>query len=129
MGQTQLFLVVLGMMLIGIAIYVGVSLFSASTVEDSRNAIIVDLQTFASWANAYYWKPTTLGGGGKSFAGISISHVFPMNENVNASYHIESAQDDQCIISGVGKVVTTNGDSIRVRIRVTTQRNIVEILN
>jgi len=129
MGQTQLFLVVLGMMLIGIAIYVGVSMFSANTVEDSRNAIIVDLQNFAARANAYYWKPTTQGGGGKSFAAITMSHVYPMNENVNGRYYIESSQDDQCIISGVGKVVTTNGDSIRVRIRVTTQRNIVEILN
>jgi hypothetical protein len=129
MGQTQLFLVVLGMMLIGIAIYVGVSIFSANTVEDSRNAIVVDLQNFAGRANAFYWKPTTQGGGGKSFSGITMSHVFPMNENSNAKYYIESAQDDQCVIDGVGKVVTTNGDSIRVRIRVTTQRNIVEILN
>ncbi len=129
MGQTQLFLVVLGMMLIGIAIYVGVSMFSANTIEDSRNAIIVDLQNFAARANAYYWKPTTQGGGGKSFSGISMSQVYPMNENVNAAYHIESVQDDQCVLIGVGKVVSSNGDSIRVRIRVTTQRNIVEILN
>lgn len=129
MGQTQLLLVVLGMMLIGIAIYVGVSMFSASTVEDSRNAIIVDLQNFANRANAYYWKPATQGGGGKSFSNISMSQVYPMVENVNARYHIESAQDDQCVISGVGKVITTNGDSIRVRIRVTTNRNIVEIVN
>jgi hypothetical protein len=129
MGQTQLFLVVLGMMLIGIAIYVGVSMFSANTVEDSRNAIIVDLQNFAARANAYYWRPTTQGGGGKSFSGISMSNVYPMVQNVNGRYYIESSQDDQCVISGVGRVVTTNGDSIRVRIRVTTQRNIVEILN
>jgi len=129
MGQTQLFLVVLGMMLIGIAIYVGVSMFSANTVEDSRNALIGDLQNFAARANAYYWKPTTQGGGGKSFIGISMSQVYPMNENLNGVYSIESAQDDQCVISGVGRVVASNGDSIRVRIRVTTQRNIVEILN
>jgi hypothetical protein len=129
MGQTQLFLVVLGMMLIGIAIYVGVSMFAANTVEDSRNAIIVDLQNFAARANAYYWKPTTQGGGGKSFTGISMSQVYPMNENVNATYHIESVANDQCVIIGVGKVVASNDDSIRVRIRVTTQQNIVEILN
>ena len=129
MGQTQLFLVVLGMMLVGIAIYVGVSLFSANTIEDTRNAIIVDLGNFASRANAYYWKPASQSGGGKSFAGITLSQIYPMAENPNARYYIESAADDQCVIVGVGKVVTTNGDSIRVRIRVTTQRNIVEILN
>ena len=129
MGQTQLFLVVLGMMLIGIAIYVGVSMFSANTVEASRNAIIVDLQNFALRADAYYWKPTTQGGGGRSFAGITMSHVYPMDENPNAIYHIESAVGDQCVISGVGKVVTTNGDSVRVRVRVTAQRHIIEVLN
>ena len=129
MGQTQLLLVVLGMMLVGIAIYVGVSMFSANTVEDSRNAIIVDLQNFAARANAYYWKPTTQGGGGKSFNGITMSHVYPMVENPNGRDAIESVDADQCVISGVGKVVTTNGDSIRVRIRVTIERNIVEILN
>jgi hypothetical protein len=104
-------------------------MFSANTVEDSRNAIIVDLQNFAARANAYYWKPTTQGGGGKSFSGISMAQVYPMSENPNARYFIESAQDDQCVISGVGKVVTTNGDSIRVRVRVTTHQNIVEIIN
>jgi len=129
MGQTQLFLVVLGMMLIGIAIYVGISIFSANTVEDTRHAIITDLGNFASRATAFYWKPVTQGGGGKSFHDITLSQIYPMGENLNARYFIESAEDDQCVIVGVGKVVTTNGDSIRVRIRVTTQRNIVEILN
>jgi hypothetical protein len=129
MGMNQLLLVILGMMLVGVAIYVGVSMFSANTVEATRNAIIVDLGYFAARANAYYWKPTTQAGGGKSFAGITLSQIFPMRENDNAVYSIESAQADQCTIAGVGKVVTTNGDSIRVRIRVTTERNIVEILN
>lgn len=129
MGQTQLLLVVLGLMLIGIAIYVGVSIFAANTVENTRNAIIVDLQNFATRANSYYWKPVSQGGGGKSFTGISLAQIYPMAENVNAKYNIESVQDDRCVILGVGKIVTTNGDSIRVRIQVTTQQNIVEIIN
>ena len=129
MGTNQLLLVVLGMMLVGVAIYVGVSMFSANTVEATRNAIILDLGNFAARANAYYWKLAVQGGGGKSFAGITMSQIYPMNENVNARYFIENVENDQCTITGVGKVVTTNGDSIRVRIRVTTQRNIVEILN
>ena len=129
MGMSQLLLVVLGAMLVGIAIFVGMSMFSANTVEVMRNAIIHDLSNFASRASAYYWKPATMAGGGKSFTGITLAQVFPMTENDNARYFVESIQADQCTISGVGKVVTTNGDSIRVRVRVTTERNIVEILN
>lgn len=129
MGQTQLLLVVLGLLLVGVAVFVGVSIFSANTIESTRNAIIVDLGNFAARATQYYWKPTTQGGGGKSFMNITLSQIYPMAENENARYYIESASDDQCVIVGVGKIVTTNDDSIRVRIRVTTQRNIVEILN
>jgi hypothetical protein len=129
MGMSQLFLVILGAMLVGIAIFVGMSMFSANTVEVMRNAIIHDLSNFAGRACAYYWKPVTMAGGGKSFTGITLAQVFPLKENLNARYFIEAVQDDQCTITGVGKVIATNGDSIRVRIRVTTERNIVEILN
>jgi RNA binding exosome subunit len=51
-----------------------------------------------------------------------------MTENPNARYYIETANDDECVIVGVGKVVSGD-DSIRVRIRVTERRNIIEIIN
>lgn len=129
MGQTQLLLVILGVLLVGVAIFVGVSMFEANTVENTRNAIMADLNGFASRAHAYYWKPTGQGGGNKSFAGVTLRMIFPMGENQNASYYIESVSQDQCVIMGVGKVVASNGDSIRVRIKITEPRNWIEIVN
>ena len=129
MGQTQLLLVILGVLLVGVAIFVGISMFQANTVENTRNAIISDLNAFASRAHAYYWKPTTQGGGNKSFSGVTLRLIFPMEENSNARYFLESATTDQCVIDGVGKVVASDGDSIRVRIRITEPRNWIEILN
>jgi hypothetical protein len=129
MGQTQLLLVILGVLLVGIAIFVGVQMFQANAVEDSRNAIMADLNNFAARAHAYYWKPTSQGGGNKSFANITIRLIYPMTENPNGRYFIESAAPDNCVITGVGKVVSSDGDSVRVRIRVTETRNIIEIIN
>jgi hypothetical protein len=129
MGQTQLLLVILGVLLVGVAIFVGISMFEANTIENTRNAIIADLNGFASRAHAYYWKPTTQGGGNKSFLGVTMGTIFPMAENDNARYYLESAADDNCVIIGVGKVVSSNGDSVRVRIRITEPRNIIEIIN
>jgi hypothetical protein len=129
MGQTQLLLVILGVLLVGVAIFVGVSMFEANTVENTRNAIIADLNGFASRAHAYYWKPISQGGGNKSFAGVTLRVIFPMGENQNASYFLESASADQAVIVGVGKVVASNGDSVRVRIRITEPRNWIEIIN
>ena len=129
MGQTQLLLVVLGVLLVGVAIFVGVSMFESNTIENTRNAIIADLNGFASRAHAYYWKPTSQGGGNQSFAGVTLRMILPMQENQNATYYLKSATQDQCVIDGVGKVVASNGDSVRVRIRITEPRNWIEIIN
>jgi hypothetical protein len=129
LGQTQLLLVILGVILIGLAVYIGITMFAANAEEATRNAMIHDLQNFAPHALAYYSKPIGQAGGGKSFSGLTIRTIFPMVENANARYFVESASDESCVIVGIGRVVTSEGDSVRVRIRVTPQRNIVEILN
>jgi hypothetical protein len=129
MGQMQLLLVILGVLLVGVAIYVGVSMFEANTVENTRNAIIADLNAFASRAHAYFWKPATQGGGNKSFVGVTMGMILPMGENANARYYVESAAADNCVIVGVGKIVASNGDSVRVKVRITEPRNWIEILN
>jgi len=128
MGQQQLLLVILGVILVGIAIYVGVSMFGANTEEDTRNAIILDLQNFAARAVGFYSKSTSQAGGGRSFAGVTIGKIYPMVENSNARYYIESVSDNECVIVGVGKIVSGT-DSIRVKVQVTPARNTISILN
>jgi hypothetical protein len=130
MGQTQLLLVVLGVLLVGVAIFVGVSMFEANTIENTRNAIIADLNSFAARAHAFYWKPITQAGGNKSFVNITMGVLFPPGENANARYYIDPPPTDNlCTIVGVGKIVASNGDSIRVRIQITEPRNIIIIDN
>jgi hypothetical protein len=130
MGQTQLLLVILAVILVGVAIFVGVSMFSANAVENTRSAIMTDLHAFGGKALTYYWKPATQGGGNKSFNGVTIGQIAAMGENPNARYYIESAQDDNCVIVGVGKIVASDGDSVTVRMRVSpTIRGIVEIVH
>jgi hypothetical protein len=74
-------------------------------------------------------EPMHTTGSHKSFTGVTLRLIFPLAENNNARYYLESASQDQCIIDGVGKVVASNGDSVRVRIRITEPRNYIEILN
>lgn len=128
MGQTQLLIVILGLLLVGVAIFVGVEMFTQHSVDDVRNAVMTDLNNYAARALAYYGKPATQGGGNKSFDGVSMSMIFPSSENVNGRYYVESAQGDNCTIVGVGKAIA-GMDSIRVRIRVTPERNTIQIIN
>ena len=128
MGQTQLLLIILGVLLVGLAIYVGLSMFTSNAEETSRLAMINDLSNFAQGARIWYDKPVSQGGGGKSFDHITIGNVLPMAENANARYFLQSASGDLCVIEGVGKIVTSDADSIRVRVNITPARNIIEIV-
>lgn len=81
MGQQQLLLIVLSVIIVGISIVVGINMFQASMVEANRDAVLSDLNNLASLALQYYKKPTNLGGGGKSFRGFTIPVNLRQNDN------------------------------------------------
>ncbi|MCR4416499.1 MAG: hypothetical protein NUV92_01960 [Ignavibacteria bacterium] len=72
MGQQQLLLIVIGVIIVGIAIVVGINLASTSAQSANRDAVIADLNNIGAFAQQYYRKPTTMGGGGNSFTGWTI---------------------------------------------------------
>ena len=88
MGQQQLLLIILGVIIVGIAIAVGISMFSSGSVQANRDGIVNDLNNLA--ANAYQFKirPTTMGGGGGAYntggpgnSGYAIPTKLATNEN------------------------------------------------
>ena len=72
MGQQQLLLIVLGVILVGIAVIVGINMFSASSTSSNRDSVISDLTNLAASSQLYYRKPVPLGGGGITFTGWTI---------------------------------------------------------
>ncbi|MCF8241661.1 MAG: hypothetical protein K9J16_09765 [Melioribacteraceae bacterium] len=72
MGQQQLLLIVLGVIIVGIAVVVGINVFTASSMQANRDAVISDLTNLASMAQQYYRKPSALGGGGNTFTSWTI---------------------------------------------------------
>lgn len=67
MGQQQLLLIVLGVIIVGIAVVVGINMFSASSASANADAVISDLTNLAAMAQQHYRKPAALGGGGNAF--------------------------------------------------------------
>ena len=63
MGQQQLLLIILGVIVVGIAVAVGITMFSDSSINANRDALASDLVNMASRAQQYYRRPTALGGG------------------------------------------------------------------
>ncbi|MGB5896415.1 MAG: hypothetical protein WBG58_19725 [Ignavibacteriaceae bacterium] len=72
MGQQQLLLIVLGVIVVGIAVVVGINLFNASAEEANKDGIVSDCTNLGAMAQQYYKKPASMGGGANSFVGWSI---------------------------------------------------------
>jgi len=113
MGQQQLLLIVLSVIIVGIAVVVGIQMFSASAASSNLEAVTSDLLNLASRAQQYYVKPTGLGGGGNSFAGLSadasgMAKLTARSTNDNGTYTISTAGNATSVtLQGVG---TQDGD-------------------
>jgi len=81
MGQQQLLLIILGVIIVGIAIAVGLSMFSSQSISSNKDAIINDLNNLFANAYQYRIRPASMGGGGGSYAGYKIPATLSSNEN------------------------------------------------
>lgn len=116
MGQQQLLLIILGVIIVGIAVAVGITMFQDNAVDQNRNMVIADLQTLAAKAQQFYAKPTTLGGGSNSFvllvkpAGIDLLAGAAFIDNANGTYSIETAGTATAVVlKGIGKTALSDG--------------------
>jgi len=116
LGQQQLLLIVLALIVVGIAIVISIQLFRSNAIDSKRDLLINESANIASIAISYYKKPREFGGGGKTFTDFEIPKQ--LLETKNGSY-IAEVSTDQVIITGTGTEVVTGNDSIKVQTIVT----------
>ena len=119
MGQQQLLLIVLGVIIVGIAVVVGINVFTASSSSANRDSVISDLTNIASMAQQYYRKPTALGGGGNSFLNFRMPALSPTagdntstaTKTPNGSYTLTLA-DQSVTLVGLGNQTGNDGTTV-----------------
>jgi len=114
MGQQQLLLIILGVIVVGIAVAVGITMFADNAVSANRDAVVNDLVNFAARAQQYYRRPTALGGGQGSFATLDISHLSNKLSgttivNANGTYALTAATATDATINGQGTEIGNDG--------------------
>lgn len=135
MGQQQLLLIILGTIIVGVAISVGVTMFVDNAISSNRDAVTMDLLTLASRAQAYYRKPTMMGGGGNSFVGLTadapgMAKLTSKSTNSNGVYSVMTAgTSTSVVLKGVGVEEGSNGSAIEVRISVFSDSLFVNQVN
>jgi hypothetical protein len=89
MGQQQILFIIVGVIIIGIAITVGISIVSAQTAATNRDALINDLNHLASYAFDYRLRLRSMGGGQGDYTDFVIPPKLRVNED--GTYTIASA--------------------------------------
>ncbi|MFQ5583394.1 MAG: hypothetical protein ACE5GL_03040 [Calditrichia bacterium] len=113
MGQQQLLLIVLGIIIVGIAIAVGVTTFRSSAVDANRAQVISDLNNLAAKAQRFYRTPTSMGGGGQDFNTFAIS---PLDTgNANGSYSVTTTQPSGAsYVAGSTSAISSSAQTVYI---------------
>jgi hypothetical protein len=88
MGQQQLLLIVLGVIIVGIAIVAGIAMFNAGAEESAKDELVSQCVVIGANAQQFYRKPTQMGGGGNTFntGGLNaIGYEIPLKMQATAN--------------------------------------------
>ena len=118
MGQQQLLLIVLGVIIVGIAVLLGIVLFRQSSIDGKRDMLINEGLNVANNAKEYFYKSTTYGGGGYSFTGWNIPSQ--MLSSPNGSY-TSTVNSDNVEIIGTGNDLVSGSDLVEVKFLITSR--------
>lgn len=118
MGSQQLLLIVVGLVIIGIMIAVGMTMFSDQATSNNRDEIANDLAHFAALARAYYRRPAVFGGGQNSFRGLTMARITGRPQNDNGTYSLTPDPVGPGVsyvtLTGIGTQRGYDGTNVRV---------------
>ena len=135
MGQQQLLLIILGVIVVGIAVAVGITMFTDNAVSANKDAVTNDLVNLASRAQQYYRRPLALGGGQGAFTGLTangagLAKLTSKAINSNGTYAIHTAGDANSVeIWGTGTEKGTDGLPLSVKMLVFADSTYVTFAN
>jgi hypothetical protein len=106
MGQQQLLLIILGVIVVGIAIAVGITMFGAMSISSNKDGIINDLNNLAANAYQYKIRPGTMGGGNSTYTNYTIP--LKLRTNSNAAYTTTNVAAKSITFKGTSAQISAN---------------------
>ncbi|MSR82510.1 MAG: hypothetical protein EXS58_06235 [Candidatus Latescibacteria bacterium] len=102
MGQTQILMIILAVIIIGIAVTVGMTQFGESSLAGNRDAMAGDCQRVVALSQQWAKKPVSLGGGGNVFTGMTLAKIGAGATNANGAVAVKVNDADTITCTGTG---------------------------
>lgn len=120
MGTQQILLIVLSVIIVGVAIAVGITMFQNQSYNSNKTAVVGELQQYAAQVIQWYKTPVSQGGAGSptdisgfattaigSYIGFATDDTASNTSDVltteTGTYTITKEDTDKVVIKGVGK--------------------------
>ncbi len=114
MGQQQLLLVILGVIIVGIAVAVGISMFTGLASDANRDRVVNDLVNLSAKAQQYMRRPVTAAGGGNNFGGFFLTPLDTGNPNGSYSTTITLPSGKTFVPGSTAPIPGSGVDSIYI---------------
>lgn len=127
MGTQQLLLILVGVIVVGLAIFAGISIVQSYNENSNRDQLITTLNDLALLSNQHYKKPVAQGGGGGVYTRFTIPRQFRTTPAGNFSVTVRANRVD---FTATGKETGRNGRTVvRVTARVEPNRTRLTVTN
>ncbi len=121
MGQQQLLLIVLGVILVGVAVVLGIQYFQVGAEEGAKDELVAHCITVGANAQQWFSKPLAMGGGGNSFAGFGThftNNLIGLHNSTNGAYTTGGESATQVVITGTPTAALNYAWTVQARVTV-----------
>lgn len=103
MGTQQLLMIVLGVIIVGVAIVVGINMFSTGAVNAESDRLVQEVNVVGSNAAAYWRKPVQMGGGGRTFANVTLALLGAQDTTANTILALSNVAAGGFTVTATGR--------------------------
>ncbi len=114
MGTQQILLIVLSVIIVGVAIAVGITMFGNQAYNGNQQACASELQGYGSLAIQYYKTPKSQGGAGQDSTFVTVAKVAAFlgfigpndslqNPSDNGEFRVTNVSGTTVTLKGLGK--------------------------
>ncbi len=110
MGTQQILLIVLGVIIVGVAIAVGITMFNNQSYNSNKQAVSSELTNYATLLIQYWKTPASLGGAGGRIGNVTVAKTAVyLGFKESEPYNFVSDNGEFRVTGVNGTIVTMKG--------------------
>ena len=106
MGTQQILLIVLSVIIVGVAVSVGINMFSMQAFNSNQQALAAELMNYSTLVLQYWKTPASMGGAGQVIGNVTVASVANYIGFSGANSSTTSDNGEFRVISLAGNVLT-----------------------